>query len=200
MANMLEKYEKYLEIIEDRLLKKFFEQQKEYIHCKPGCSLCCETGQYPFSEVEFQYAMIGYETLSEDEKSIINSKAREIKIQKEQSKDDVFMHECPFLIDKKCSIYKYRGLICRTHGLMFYYKDKNGIEKNKGPDCVNEGLNYSEVYDQETGTISVEMWEKSGIKTEPLAYNLGQKILLNSDLAKGMELDFGESKALIDWF
>lgn len=199
ITHMITRYEKYLESISETLLK-FFEQQKDYIHCKFGCSLCCETGQYPFSALEFQYAMIGYNALSEDEKSIIDAKIKETKAQKELSTNKVFMHECPFLIDKKCSIYKHRGIICRTHGLMFFYEDENGEEKNKCPDCISKGLNYSEVYDKEQKIISMELWEESGIETEPLAYNLSLKVLLNSSLAKQLELDFGESKALIDWF
>jgi len=197
---MIEKYEKYLEIIGTRLLKKYFEQQKEYIKCKEGCSHCCETGQYPYSQVEFQYLMLGYETLSEEEKSIVQEKIKKVKKEKEEYTGEEFMHECPFLIDKKCSVYKYRGIICRTHGLLFFLINKDGESKNKIPHCVNLGLNYSNVYDEEKETISQELWEKSGIKEEPVAYNLSLKVLLNNGVTKELELDFGEEKALIDWF
>lgn len=201
---MIEKYEQYLELIDQRLLQKYFEQQKDYIKCKSGCSHCCESGQYPFSEVEFQYTMLGYDTLSEKEKNIIQKKVKKIKKDKEDSKingnDEEFMHECPFLIDKKCSVYKYRGIICRTHGLLFFVDDKEGKSKNKIPHCVHLGLNYSNVYDKSTGTISSELWEKTGIKNEPVAYNLSLKTLLNNGVTKELELKFGEEKALIDWF
>lgn len=197
---MLERYEKYLELLEEKMFKKYFERQKDYIHCKLGCSRCCEVGEYPFSELEFQYAMVGYNALNENEKQIINIKVKEIKAQKALSKDKTFMHECPFLIDKKCNIYKHRGMICRTHGLMFYIEDKDGKSKNKGPDCVNVGLNYSSVYDKEKKMISLELWEKTGIKTEPVAYNISLKALLSNEVTKELEINFGESKALIDWF
>ena len=197
---MNEKYEQYLGIISTRLIQKFFEQQKDYIHCESGCSLCCEYGQYPFSEIEFQYAMLGYNALSENEKRLIQEKVKKIKEVKIKSIDEEFMYECPFLIEKKCSIYKYRGIICRTHGLMFFLTDKDGEVKSKAPRCVHFGLNYSNVYDESTGKISLELWEKTGIKTEPIAYNLGLKFLLNNVVTEELELEFGEEKALIDWF
>ncbi len=49
---------------------------------------------------------------------------------------------CPFLLDKLCSIYPYRPMICRIYGLA--YLAKNNIVKV--PYCVNEGKNYSQVY------------------------------------------------------
>lgn len=195
---MIEKYEKYLELI-GSLLQKYFEAQKDYINCKPGCSFCCEDGQYPLSELEFKYAMTGYNALDEHKKAIINDKIKGIKKAKEEYSGEEFMHECPFLIDKKCSIYNYRGIVCRTHGLMYFIKDKNEKTRNKGPNCVNFGLNYSNVYDKSTKMISLELWEKSGIKTQPVAYNIGLKTLVNNGLTKELELEFGEIKVLIDW-
>ncbi len=197
---MFERFEKYLDVIESKLLNKYFEQQKDYIHCKLGCSFCCESGEYPFSELEFQYAMLGYNSLSEKEKKIIYSHIETTKAEKAESHDQDFMYRCPFLIDKKCSIYLHRGLICRTHGLMYFIENENGESRNKGPDCINRKLNYSNVYDPEKKMISLELWEKTGIEVQPVAYNISQKALLKSDAAKYLELDFGETKALIDWF
>lgn len=197
---MITTYEKYLEIIHERMLEKFFNQQKDYIFCKSGCSLCCEFGQYPFSELEFKYAMIGYNNLSDEIKSLIQKKIKEVKEQQADDNSKEFAYECPFLIDKMCSIYNYRGIICRTHGLMFYYQDENGESKSKAPKCMSIGLNYGNVYDEKAKTISSEMWEKSGIETEPVAYNLSLKFLLNNVLTKQLALDFGEEKTLIDWF
>lgn len=197
---MIEAYLKYLNILNERYFQKFFQQQKDYIFCKSKCSHCCEYGQYPFSELEFKYAMIGYNSLSDEKKLLIRKKVNEIKEKQISSNSQEFMYECPFLIDKLCSIYDYRGIICRTHGLMFFYEDENGESKSKAPKCMNIGLNYSNVYDAKNKTISLELWEKSGIKTEPIAYNLSLKFLLNNVLTKELGLEFGEEKALIDWF
>lgn len=195
---MIEKYEKYLELLDTHLLKKYFEQQKDYIFCKEGCSHCCENGQYPFSKLEFEYLMLGYEKLSNAEINIIQEKIKKIKEEKSLENED-FMYECPFLIDKKCSVYNHRGIICRTHGLLFFETDKEGNSKQKIPHCVHLGLNYSNIYDKEKKHLSPELWKKSGIKNEPVAYNISQKAILKSDVAKELGLEFGESKALINW-
>jgi len=196
---MIEKYENYLEII-GASLQKFFTQQKPYIFCKEGCSICCETGEYPFSELEYNYAMIGYNQLSEEMKKNIQEKVDEIKKTKEISTEKKFMHECPFLIEKKCSIYKYRGVICRSYGLVSYATDKNGETKYNMPCCCMDGLNYNNVYDEESKTFSSKKWEETGIEVEPVSHNVGLNFLLNNNVTQDLELKFGEQKALIDWF
>lgn len=200
---MIELYEKYLNNIGESL-DKFFAQQKPYIFCEEGCSICCEMGEYPFSELEYRYAMIGYNALEQKDKDIIQSKIKKIKEDKNNSKNEnlngkKFMHECPFLLNKKCSIYKYRGLICRSYGLVYYIEDKNGEISYKMPCCCDEGLNYSNVYDKETRTISSKKWKETGIETEPVSHNVGLNFLLNNNTTNVLGLNFGESKALIDW-
>jgi len=199
---MIKKYEQYLDSI-GISLEKFFTEQKPFIFCKEGCSICCETGEYPFSELEFKYAMIGYKALGEAEKSLIQEKVKKIKSDKKKSKDATekkFMHECPFLIDKKCSIYKYRGIICRSYGLTYYTTDEKGETFYNMPCCVDNGLNYSNVYDPQTGKISSKKWEETGIETEPVSHNVSLDFLKNNSLTKDLELGFGEAKAIIDWF
>jgi len=196
---MTNNYEQYLELI-NQLLQKYFEAQKDYIHCKPGCSHCCESGEYPYSETEFEYLMLGYNTLSEQEKAVVQGKIERIKKDKIENKDKEFLHECPFLIDKKCSVYNHRGIICRTHGLLFFIVDEHGNSKNKIPNCAYLGLNYSNVFDKTLKIISLEMWEATGIEKEPVAYNIGLKALLRNDLVKEYGLEFKEIRALIDWF
>lgn len=199
---MLEKYEKYLANIGESI-DKFFAEQEPYIFCKKGCSLCCETGEYPFSELEFKYAMVGYNALNEKEKEIVKKKVNHIKIDKNNKKDSdkkKFMHECPFLIDKKCCIYNYRGIICRNHGLLYYTVDKDGKTVYSVPHCVNDGLNYNNVFDEQAGTISSLKWKETGINMEPVSYNIGYKFLTNNETTNLLGLNFGEEKALIDWF
>jgi len=196
---MTDNYEQYLELI-NLLLQKHFEAQKEYIHCKSGCSHCCESGEYPYSEIEFEYLMLGYNTLSSAEKAIVQEKIERIKKDKIENNNKEFLHECPFLIDKKCSVYNHRGIICRTHGLLYFVTDENGISRNKLPNCAYLGLNYSNVFDKTLKIISLEMWETTGIEKEPVAYNIGLKALLRNDLVKEYGLEFKEIRALIDWF
>lgn len=196
---MIYKYEKYLDIL-NTYFTKYFNQQKPYICCKEGCDICCATGEYPFSEVEFKYAMNGFDLLSEEEKNIVKENVIKIKEEKKKNTGETFLHACPFLINKKCSIYKHRGIICRSYGLLYFTNDKEGNEVFKIPYCVNLGLNYSRIYDAEKGTISTEKWKETGIEEEPLSYNVGLDFLINCEIAKELELEFGQQKALIDWF
>lgn len=196
---MKQAYEKYLEII-DKYLQKFFKRQKDYIFCKEGCSVCCENGSYPFSRLEFDYLMYGFSQLSDELKIQIMAEIKQLKEEKSESKEKKFFHKCPFLIDKKCSVYKYRALICRNYGLMYHYKNKKGEQRYHMPCCVFQGLNYSNVYDEKSGTLTTEKWEKTGIEVEPVAYNVSLDFLMDNNLTNHLNLEFGEQKHILDWF
>lgn len=197
--NQLDAYCQFIRVIMSRI-DEHFENQKEYIHCKEGCSHCCKNGEYPCSELEFEFIKAGFMTLDKDIQESIIKKVLEIKAQKAINKDKKFIYECPFLINDKCSIYKYRMIICRTFGLAYYEEGKEGEKKAlKAPFCMNQGLNYSEVYDPNTKTFSTELFKKTGYKNEPIAYNLGVEFLIEKFGKEIMNLDFGEIKTLIEW-
>lgn len=196
---MKQAYEKYLEII-DKYLQKFFERQKDYIFCKEGCSLCCENGSYPFSRLEFDYLMYGFSQLSDDIKIQIIDEVKQLKKEKEKNNEEKFFHKCPFLIDKKCSVYQYRALICRNYGLMYYYQSKEGKQKYHMPCCVSEGLNYSNVYDEKEGVLTSEKWKATGFEVEPVSYNVSLAFLMDNELTQFLNLEFGEQKHILDWF
>lgn len=197
---MIENYKEYLDKI-SLSIDKFFEGQKPYVFCKKGCSQCCESGEYPLSELEFNYLMLGYNALDKNQKHIIQKNIDKIKTEKMKHMElsnSKFLHECPFLIDKKCSVYNYRSLICRTYGLVSFYTDKNDKIFYSIPCCVDNGLNYSNVYDSETGGMSSEKWRQTGIEEEPVSFNLSLDFLRNNEDTS--ELDFGDEKPLINWF
>lgn len=182
-------YTKFLYFL-DRDLEKIFKNQKEYICCKEGCSHCCEDGEYPFSMLEYEYLMKGFDKLDSNIQKQIN---QNIKLVKETNPST---YKCPFLIDKKCSVYKYRGIICRTFGVL--------SEKANGnlavPFCYSLGLNYSKVYDEKIQKISLDLIQKNNYKTFPHPFNLRLSNIMNLDITKELKLDFGEVKRLIDWF
>lgn len=195
----IENYKKYLTLLESKLLSKYFEAQKEYIFCKEGCSNCCKIGEYPTSELELMYLMAGYQQLDKELQKKLESNAEEIKSKRKLSGEK--MYQCPFLMDDRCAVYNNRLMICRTHGLMYFLPGENDDEvKNKIPACSMQGLNYSQVYDSENKTITKEAWQKSGISAEPVAYNISREVLMNNELVKDLNLEFGESKPMIDWF
>ena len=161
----MEKYSKFLKSLDARLYC-YFKQQAEHICCKKGCSDCCEQGDYPISELELKYLMLGFSSLDYELKFKIQKKFSEIKKG----------GECPFLIDKICSIYSHRPIICRVHGLAYLCKDKTV----KLPYCANNKLNYNNVYNN------------GEFLTEPVKENLDTQNLLQ-------DFDFGEIRNLYDW-
>ena len=158
-------YANFLKALDSRL-KSYFEMHSGYIYCKEGCSACCEKGDYPISEAELKYLMQGYIALENDKKILVQENMQSLEKG----------GKCPFLIDSKCSVYKYRPIICRVHGLAYFCKDKVA----KVPYCVNLGLNYKDNY------------SKGELLAEPIGENLDTQEIL-----KGYE--FGEIRNLYEW-
>ena len=178
---MLKRYEKFLEKL-DKRLDKYFEEQCEFIKCKPGCSLCCEVGEYPFSRLELEYLMSGFVELPFGIKHNIKEEIKRLK------RENPKLYKCPFLINNMCSVYKYRGIVCCTHGLASYDEDENRIRL---PYCVNVGLNYAKVFDRETGEVFLQ---------NPIKEHLRIDSILRSPEAEEYELECGEIRPLKDWF
>ena len=192
----MKNYEVYLYHITSKI-NSFFENQKAYIFCKKGCSKCCERGEYPWSYIEYQYLTEGYKELPAEVKEKINSEIKNLKEEKKNFKGERFMHKCPFLIDGACSVYEHRGIICRSFGLL-YENEKTG--KIQMPFCFEYGLNYANVYDKKTNSISNELYEKGNFEVPPKLFNISYEFLTNEDFAKGYSFEFGEKKPLLDWF
>ena len=157
-------YKKFLDEL-DKRLSSYFEAHKNFIHCKPGCSACCEKGDYPISQLELEYLMQGYVALDNETKRVVQGNIKTIQKGK----------QCPFLIEKKCSVYPYRPIICRIHGLAYLVR-----EKVKVPYCVNDGKNYAEVF--ANGEIAIN----------PVLENLDTPSLLK-------DFNYGEIRNLYDW-
>ena len=178
---MLARYEKFLEKF-DKRLSRYFEEQCEFIKCKIGCSACCEVGEYPFSRLEAEYLMSGYMGLPPDVKKQVKENIKRLK-----SENPKF-YQCPFLINHLCCVYKYRGIVCRTHGLAWFDEDEGKV---KLPYCVNLGLNYSKVFDRETGEVFLQ---------NPIKERLKINSVLRSLAAEEYKLECGEIRPLIKWF
>ncbi len=185
----LENYEKFLESV-DSDLKKIFDYQREYLACKEGCAHCCKRGDYPMSELEFEYLMLGFEKLSEELKAKIKEN---IKIAKSSSRESYI---CPFLINDSCSVYQYRPFVCRAFGVL--------TEDSKGnpayPFCTTLGLNFSGIYDAEKQQLSSELVAKKGYKIFPKIFRLSNNVIMQLPLAKQLNLDFGKAKIMVDFF
>lgn len=193
---MIENYEQYLDFLTGKL-NKFFEAQAPYIFCKRGCAKCCQEGEYPFSQIEFDYLIRGFTSLPKETRFEILNNIAQIKLAKKNSTEEKFLYQCPFLINNECSVYACRGIICRSFGLIYTVA---GEAKPKIPFCAYKGLNYSNVFDTETGMIPTEKYKAMNIDKEPLAYNVSYNFLTSEDFEKMFKFKFGDKKPLIDWF
>ncbi len=192
----LSNYKCYLNSIQP-LLDKYFEEQKEFIHCKKGCPHCCEKGIYPYSELEFKYLELGFYKVDYNEQVKIMKRITALKKEYEKAGDkENFWHRCPFSNDNsECTVYEYRGLICRNFGIMHINREN----KITVPFCVDLGLNYSNVFDKKNNKLDPELIENGHFSERPRPYPITRDSLMDKDLFVGEPLNFGESKALIEW-
>ncbi len=190
----MEKYVAYLKFLNDKL-DKLFNEQAPYIACKKGCTHCCKNAQFPFSQQEIDYLMIGLCGLEDEKKDIIVQNMQKIFQAKKDFKGENFEYDCPCLIDEACAVYDYRGIVCRSFGLLAFEN-----EKIKAPFCNTLGLNYSNVMSDDGSKISGEKWHKSGIEVEPMAYNVSYEFLTGSIAKEKFGVEFTNQKPLIDWF
>lgn len=187
MKNKLTQYVEFLKSLDSRL-SGYFEEQKEYIKCAEKCSYCCENGNYPLSELEFELLKVGISKLDRVEIKLILHKALQISEKGEKS------YKCPFLKDNLCLVYKYRPLVCRSYGLLVK-NIRNAKEVYELPGCMGIGLNYSEVWDNERKLFSKEKIVKLKYKTAPKIYDVGYFMVL-----KELEqIGYGEVKKLYEW-
>lgn len=184
---LLENYEKFL-LEFDKLLEKYFEQQKKYIKCKKGCSICCSQGDYPFSQLEFTYLTNGFINLPSEIKIIVQKNIQTLLEEKKNFQGERFEHKCPFLINDECCVYKYRGIICRTFGLCYYDDEKDYVRL---PGCVHDGLNFSQIYDEKTKTLKIDTVTGINLRTDKV---------LESETARKYGLEHGEIRPILDWF
>ncbi len=159
------KYSEFLEVF-DKQLGIYLQEHKKYIFCKKGCAACCEKGDYPLSQIELEYLMLGYSKLDNSIKKILQKNFSIIQ------RGGV----CPFLVNNECSVYDYRPIICRVHGLAYL----NNQGKVVVPYCVNEGKNYTGVYKDNEFFIN------------PIGQNLSTQFVLR-------DFNFGEIRNLYDW-
>ena len=195
LEKRLEKYSEYLAFLQAKL-DKFFEAQSPYVACKKGCALCCKNAHFPYSEVEFNYLVRGSFSLSKNIQTKIDENIQKILKEKEVFTGDNFLYDCPFLIDNSCSLYEYRGIVCRAFGIIEARENEN----SKIPFCHKNGLNYSNVVDEEKMVISQEKYLALDEPKPPLAYNISYNFLSGKKVEEEFCFEFGEKKPLIEWF
>ena len=197
---MIENYEQYLDFLTGKL-NKFFEAQAPYIFCKRGCAKCCQEGEYPFSQIEFDYLIRGFTSLPKETRFEILNNIAQIKLAKKNSTEEKFLYQCPFLINNECSVYAYRGIICRSFGLIYTVA---GEAKPKIPFCAYKGLNYSNVFEKsiESKVTAEQDALKAKNRTVQIQEEAKQKIISAEAEAKSMAIRANaltQNKALVEY-
>ena len=109
-------YQKYKEFFKfygqlrseiDSLSETLEKEHQKHLSCKSGCDLCCM--DYNIFPVEF-YSILNELQIQKFKTKQLPKKEKEISI-------------CVFLNEHKCTIYRSRPIICRTHGLPLLYNN-----------------------------------------------------------------------------
>lgn len=182
---MLKRYEEFLKEF-DNEINQYFQEQQRYIKCHKGCTDCCTNGEYPYSRLEAEYLMQGFQGLTKDARDAVRMNIKQIKAEKARFSGARFMYKCPFLINGLCALYPRRGLTCRMFGLA-YLSDRKIVL----PECANLGLNYSEVFDKSSGIVNIQ---------KPIKKKLIIDTWLKNEIALKYGLECGEIRPLADWF
>lgn len=94
---------------------KVFERHSSLMSCSDGCDACCHTSFSLFSW-EAELIISWYQDLGSEDQNVL----RQLWHTDQPLGLDPLGIEsapCPFLYDKRCSIYPARPIICRTQGL-----------------------------------------------------------------------------------
>lgn len=99
------KYKLLLQEI-DKHVANLEDAHSKHMKCKNGCDLCCI--DFSIFPIEFHY--------------IFNNIKNDNAVLEAHSKKDA----CTFLKNHSCTIYQYRPIMCRTHGLPLIYANDEG--------------------------------------------------------------------------
>ncbi len=105
--------------------------------CCDGCEdNCCRTRFYHHTYLEYLYIHKGLKTLDRRRQREIQSRAIEIcrETAKADEKAVPVRLMCPLNYDGRCSLYTYRPMICRLHGIS-HELQKPGQNVILGPGC-----------------------------------------------------------------
>lgn len=103
--------------------EKLFASHRANMACGVGCSKCCEVGGLSVHESEATLILDWFLNLSSGDRNELQRKWTE--------KPSNSVPTCPFLVEKCCSIYDSRPVICRTQGAPLRFKvseDEVGVD------------------------------------------------------------------------
>jgi len=93
----------------------------EYYHffCSGCTGSCCLTRFYHHTFLEYLYLLTGYQATAKEKQSTIIKKASAVCRETAAAGRQAIRvrHMCPLNFDGLCSLYAYRPMICRMHGI-----------------------------------------------------------------------------------
>ena len=128
----------------DRLQSIFADMDRHYgaaaeyygFHCN-GCEdNCCRTRFYHHTYLEYLYIHTGLNKLTHQKKQEVQSRAALVRRQTEKADEKATPVRlmCPLNSDGLCTLYIYRPMICRLHGIPHELR-KPGQNVIRGPGC-----------------------------------------------------------------
>ena len=117
--------------------RQFAEAAKHYgFHCD-GCEdNCCRTRFYHHTYLEYLYIHAGLNELGHQRRRAMQSRAAVVcrETAKADEKAMPVRLMCPLNSDGRCTLYTYRPMICRLHGISHELR-KPGQSVIRGPGC-----------------------------------------------------------------
>ncbi len=102
-----------------------------------GCrDSCCRSRFYHHTIIEYDYLIEGLKTLNSEKREEVTSRA--LRVVDETARADksatAVRLMCPLNFDELCTLYPYRPMICRLHGIPHEWH-KPGQNPVNGPGC-----------------------------------------------------------------
>ncbi|MBW1984772.1 MAG: hypothetical protein JRI53_08630 [Deltaproteobacteria bacterium] len=113
-------FKKRLEELYRAMDSKYKAAADFYEFACTGCEdNCCFTRFYHHTFVEYFYILDGFEALEHEKSMEVKKRAGEVckKSNAADEKGTPVRLLCPLNIDSLCSLYQYRPMICRLHGV-----------------------------------------------------------------------------------
>jgi Fe-S-cluster containining protein len=104
----------------DAMDRAYNEAEEYYQFFCSGCTdSCCLTRFYHHTFLEYFYLLTGYQATAKEKQNAIRKKAATVcrKTAAEGQQAIHVRHMCPLNFDGLCSLYAYRPMICRMHGI-----------------------------------------------------------------------------------
>ena len=121
----------------ERMEKAYAAVADAYGFVCAGCAdNCCLTRFYHHTLVEYLYLYQGYSKLPGDERARLQQAADRVNDEMTEADDrgEPARSMCPLNLDGRCTLYRYRPMICRLHGIPSEIQRPGGSPV-QGPGC-----------------------------------------------------------------